>query len=99
MPHLRDKVRALRLSGRVRTLLNNTASLGRPVSPALAARVAALDPTLVEALGLRHLLHDGQLFLRVQTVSPAALCDTYTVHVPGAQAWVSAGFLSGQTPA
>ena len=99
MPHLRDKVRALRLSGRVRTLLNNTASLGRPVSPDLAAWVAALDPSLVEALGLRHLLHDGQLFLRVQTVSPAALCDTYTVHMPGAQAWVSAGFLSGQAPA
>jgi intein/homing endonuclease len=96
LPHLQDKVRALRLSGRVRRLLNNTASLGRPVSPALAARVAALDPTLVEVLGLHRLLRDGQLFLRVQSVTPVGPAETYGLDVPGAQPWVSAGFLSGQ---
>jgi intein/homing endonuclease len=96
LPHLRDKVRALRLSGRVRQLLNNTASLGRPVSPALAARVAALDPTLVEALGLHRLLHDGQHFLRVRSVAPVGPAETYGLYVPGARMWVSAGFISGQ---
>jgi hypothetical protein len=96
LPHQRDKVRALRPSGEVRRLLNNTSSQGRPVSPALAARVAALDPTVAAALGLHRLLRDGQLFLRVQRVTPAGLQETYGLDVPGAQAWVSAGFLSGQ---
>jgi hypothetical protein len=94
LPHLRDKVRALRLSGRVRQLLNNTSSLGRPVSPALAARVAALDPSLVAPLGLHRILAYGQLFLRVHSVTPAEPCATYAVEVPGAQTCVSGGFLS-----
>ena len=98
MPHLRDKVRALRLSGRVRQPLNNTASLGRPVSPALAARVAAMDPSLVAPLGLHRILAYGQLFLRVHTVTPAAACATYAVDVPGAQTCVSGGFLSACPP-
>lgn len=98
MPHLRDTVRALRLSGRVRQLLNNTASLGRPVSPALAARVAALDPSLVGSLGLHRILAYGQLFLRVQAVTPAEACATYAVDVPGVQTCVSGGFLSACPP-
>jgi LAGLIDADG-like domain len=98
LPHLRDKVRALGLSGRVRRLLNNTSSLGRPVSPGLAARVEALDPSLVAPLGLHRILAYGQLFLRVQVVTPAEPCATYAVEVPGAQTCVSGGFLSACPP-
>jgi LAGLIDADG-like domain len=98
LPHLRDRVRALGLSGRVRQLLNNTSSLGRPVSPALAARVAALDPSLVGPLGLHRILAYGQLFLRVQAVTPAEPCAAYAVEVPGAQTCVSGGFLSACLP-
>jgi hypothetical protein len=98
MPHLRDKVRALGLSGRVRQLLHNSSSLGRPVSPALAARVAALDPSLVAPLDLHRILTYGQLFLRVQAVTPAEPCATVAVAVPGAQTCVSGGFLSACPP-
>ena len=98
MPHLRDKVRALGLSGRVRQLLNNTSSLGRPVSPALAARVAALAPSLVAALGMHRILAYGQLFLRGHAVTPAEAYATYAVEVPGAQTCVSGGFLSACPP-
>ena len=95
LPHLSDKVRALRLSGRVRQLLNNTSSLGRPLSPALAAQVAALEPSLVAPLDLHRILAYGQLFLREQAVTPAGACETHAVEVPGAQTCVSGGFLSG----
>jgi hypothetical protein len=97
MPHLRDKVRALGLSGHVRQLLNNTASLGRPVSPALAARVAALDPAVAEALGLHHVLHYGRLFLPVRAVEAAGMCETYVLRGPRA-AVVAGGFLVGAPP-
>jgi hypothetical protein len=95
LPHLQARVRALRLSGRVRQLLNNTAALGRPVSPALAARVAALDPGVAEALGLHRVLAWGQLFLRVRAVEAAGPCETYRLHVPGAPAVIANGFLIG----
>jgi hypothetical protein len=74
-------------------------ALARPQPGVLeheASRVAALDPTLIAPLGLHRLLQDGQLFLRVQRISPAELYDTYTVHVPGARMRLSGGFLSGQ---
>jgi LAGLIDADG-like domain len=97
-PHLGDKVRALGLSGRVRQLLNTTRSRGRPVSPALAARVAALDPSFVAPLGLPRILAYGQLFLRGQAVTPAEPCATVAVAVRGARTCVSGGFLSSCPP-
>ena len=94
MPNLRAKARALGLSGETRRLLNNTLSLGRPVSTSLAARLEQFAPSVAESLGLERLTRYNQLFLPVISVEPAGEEEVFDLSVPGPMTYISDGFVS-----
>ncbi|HYG82196.1 MAG TPA: DNA polymerase [Pyrinomonadaceae bacterium] len=94
MPNLRRKVRALHLSGEARRLLNNTSSLGRPITASLASVVEADYPEVAGALGLQHLTEYKQLFLPVVSIVPAGERPVFDLSVPGPKTYISDGFVS-----
>jgi DNA polymerase I-like protein with 3'-5' exonuclease and polymerase domains len=94
MPNLQTKVRALNLSGEVRRLLNNTSSLGRPISTALALTVEADWPNVATHLGLQHITEHNQLFLPVVSIESAGEEEVFDLSVPGPKTYISDGFIS-----
>ncbi|MCA1631576.1 MAG: Hint domain-containing protein [Acidobacteria bacterium] len=94
MPNLQQKVRSLRLSGEARRLLNNTSSLGRPVTASLASVIEADYPEIAHRLGLSRLTLYGQMFLPVVSVVPSGEQPVYDLSVPGPMTYISDGFVS-----
>ena len=94
MPNLRHKVRALHLSGEARRLLNNTSSLGRPVTASLASVVETDYPEVAGVLGLQHLTEYKQLFLPVVSIVAAGERPVFDLSVPGPKTYISDGFVS-----
>lgn len=94
MPNLRYKARALHLSGEARRLLNNTASLGRPVTASLASVIEADYPEVAGALGLQHLIEYKQMFLPVVSVIAVGERPVFDLSVPGPMTYISDGFVS-----
>lgn len=94
MPNLQKKIRDLHLSGEVRRLLNNTASLGRPVSPQLARTIEKGYPEISRSLGLGHITGFKQLFLPVMKIEPAGELEVFDLSVPGPMTYISDGFVS-----
>lgn len=94
LPNLKQKVRGLGLSGEVRRLLNNTSSLGRPVSTALASAVEAEYPEVAAALGFERITARHQMFLPVASIEKAGVKQVYDLSVPGPMTYISDGFVS-----
>ena len=94
MPNLQKKIRALHLSGEVRRLLNNSSSLGRPVSTSLALALEESYPEVAHSLGLHHITSFRQLFLPVAKIEPAGEREVFDLSVPGAMTYISNGFVS-----
>ncbi|HEV2864218.1 MAG TPA: DNA polymerase [Pyrinomonadaceae bacterium] len=94
MPNLKQKVRGLGLSGEVRRLLNNTSSMGRPVSTALAHTVEVDYPEVAAALGFNRLTAYNQMFLPVASIEPAGVRQVFDLSVPGPMTYISDGFVS-----
>ena len=94
MPNLRHKARALHLSGEARRLLNNTSSLGRPVTASLASVIEADYPEVAGALGLQHLIEYKQMFLPVVSVNAVGERPVFDLSVPGPMTYLSDGFVS-----
>ncbi|HYH87175.1 MAG TPA: DNA polymerase, partial [Pyrinomonadaceae bacterium] len=94
MPNLKRKARGLQLSGEVRRLLNNTSSLGRPVSAALARTVEADYPEVARALELKRITAYNQMFLPVASVEEAGTQQVFDLSVPGPMTYISDGFVS-----
>ncbi|HMF57565.1 MAG TPA: DNA polymerase, partial [Pyrinomonadaceae bacterium] len=94
MPNLKYKVRGLHLSGEVRRLLNNTSSLGRPISTALALAVEHDYPRVSRALELEHITVYNQIFLPVVSIEEAGVHPVFDLSVPGPMTYISDGFIS-----
>ncbi|MCP9493445.1 MAG: DNA polymerase [Pyrinomonadaceae bacterium MAG19_C2-C3] len=94
MPNLQYKVRALGLSGETRRLLNNTATLGRPVSRSLAYTLELIAPEVARSLGLKRLTEHRQIFLPVVAVKDAGEQEVFDLSVPGSMTYISDGFVS-----
>jgi DNA polymerase I-like protein with 3'-5' exonuclease and polymerase domains/intein/homing endonuclease len=94
MPNLKKKVRGLALSGEVRRLLNNTSSLGRPVSTALASVVGAEYPEVAAALEFERITAYRQMFLPVASIKKAGVQQVFDLSVPGPKTYISDGFVS-----
>jgi DNA polymerase I-like protein with 3'-5' exonuclease and polymerase domains/intein/homing endonuclease len=94
MPNLSRRIRSLRLSGEARRLLNNSSSLGRPVSTALAAIIENAFPEVAHSLGLQRVTKFKQLFLPVSKIEPAGEREVFDLSVPGPMAYISDGFVS-----
>ncbi|HVF67138.1 MAG TPA: DNA polymerase [Pyrinomonadaceae bacterium] len=94
MPNLSRRIRSLRLSGEARRRLNNSSSLGRPVSTTLAATIEQDFPEVARSLGLQHVTKFKQLFLRVSKVEPAGEREVFDLSVPGPMTYISDGFVS-----
>ncbi len=94
LPNLQQKVRAMNLSGDIRQLLNNTSSLGRPVSASLALSIEQSHPEIADQLGLRRITHDKQLFLQVVSIERAGEQEVFDLSVPGPMTYLSNGFVS-----
>ena len=94
MPCLQSKVRALNLSGEARRLLNNTGSLGRPISTSLACRLEQDFPQVAVDLGLFRLTRHKQLFLPVVSIEDAGEQEVFDLSVPGPTTYISDGFVS-----
>jgi DNA polymerase I-like protein with 3'-5' exonuclease and polymerase domains len=94
MPNLREKIRSLSLSGEVRRLLNNSSSLGRPVSTVLARTLESAYPEVARVLGLQHITSFNQLFLPVVKIEPAGEREVFDLSVPGPMTYISDGFVS-----
>jgi DNA polymerase I-like protein with 3'-5' exonuclease and polymerase domains len=93
-PNLQDKVCQLDLTGEVRRLLNNTSSLGRPVSRRLAASLRESYQDIYETLGLYRTEKFGTIFDEVASIEPAGVSNVYDLSVPGPTTYVSNGFVS-----
>jgi DNA polymerase I-like protein with 3'-5' exonuclease and polymerase domains/intein/homing endonuclease len=94
MPNLRHKIRALHLSGEARRLLNNTSSLGRPLTASLASVLEADYPEVAGALGLQHLTEYKQMFLPVVSITAVGEQPVFDLSVPGPMTYISDGFVS-----
>ncbi|HYE65428.1 MAG TPA: DNA polymerase, partial [Pyrinomonadaceae bacterium] len=94
MPNLQRKIRALHLSGEARRLLNNTSSLGRPISTALAHTIEEDYPEVARVLGLQHVTGFKQLFLPVVKIEAAGEREVFDLSVPGPMTYISDGFVS-----
>jgi DNA polymerase I-like protein with 3'-5' exonuclease and polymerase domains len=93
-PNLQSKVRELRLVGEARTLLNNTSSLGRPVSRRLAATLRDSHRDVYESLELYRTEKFGTTFDKVVSVDSVGTSNVYDLSVPGPTTYVSNGFVS-----
>ncbi|HUQ30751.1 MAG TPA: DNA polymerase [Pyrinomonadaceae bacterium] len=94
MPNLAPKVRALHLSGEIRRLLNNTSSLGRPLTASLASTIEAGYPEVGKELGLHRLTEYKQMFLPVVSVVASGELPVFDLSVPGPMTYISDGFVS-----
>jgi hypothetical protein len=94
LPNLKGKIRVLKLSGEVRRLLNNTSSMGRPVSSALAYKIEENYPVVAETLNLKHLTQYKQLFLPVVSIENLGEEEVFDLSVPGTMTYISDGFVS-----
>jgi DNA polymerase I-like protein with 3'-5' exonuclease and polymerase domains len=94
MPNLNRRIRSLRLSGEARRLLNNSSSMGRPVSAALAATIETDFPEVAHSLGLHHVTKCKQLFLPVSKIEPVGEHEVFDLSVPGPMTYISDGFVS-----
>lgn len=94
MPNLQHKARALNLSGEARRLLNNTLSMGRPISITLACTLNGSYPDVTCDLGLVHMIDYDQLFLPVVSIEEAGEQEVYDLSVPGPMTYISDGFVS-----
>lgn len=94
MPNLQHKVRALNLSGEVRRLTNNTASLGRSISTTLALTLEKNYPLVAADLNLSRITCCNQLFLPVISIEPAGEQEVFDLSVPGPMTYISDGFVS-----
>jgi len=94
MPHMQNKVKALGLTGESRRLLNNTSSLGRPISLPVAQQLQREYPVVADALGLYRITQHGQVFDKVESVKSAGKACVYDLSVPGPMTYISDGFVS-----
>jgi DNA polymerase I-like protein with 3'-5' exonuclease and polymerase domains/intein/homing endonuclease len=94
MPNLQGSIRALHLSGEARRLLNNSSSLGRPVSTALALTLEENYPEVAHSLPLHHITSFRQLFLQVAKIESAGAREVFDLSVPGPMTYLSDGFVS-----
>ena len=94
MPNLQEKIRSLVLSGEPRRLLNNTSSMSRPVSIALAETIERSYPTVAESLNLKHLTQYKQLFLQVASIENIGEEEVFDLSVPNVMTYISDGFVS-----
>jgi DNA polymerase I-like protein with 3'-5' exonuclease and polymerase domains/intein/homing endonuclease len=94
MPNLKEKIRSLSLSGEARRLLNNTSSMSRPVSKALAYTIEQNYPAVAESLNLKHLTEYNQLFLPVVSMENVGEEEVFDLSVPNVMTYISDGFVS-----
>lgn len=98
MPNLQRKVKTLIASGEIRsklyTLLNNTNTLGRPVSLPLAHKIMGMNSEVGRTLGLHRITDYKQLFVKVTKIEPIGERQVYDLSVPGSMTYISEGFIS-----
>ena len=92
-PNLKEKVRSLKLHGETRRLLNNTLSLGRPVSRGLAIKVGNVDYDVYKALQLNLLVNNCQYFDKVIEIENIGCVNTYDLQIDSTETFVANGFV------
>jgi DNA polymerase I-like protein with 3'-5' exonuclease and polymerase domains len=98
-PNLKDKVRALGLSGEIRRLLNNTASLDRDVSLKLAQQIKDESKDVYNHLELYRTLDFGTFFDKIESITERGEKHVYDLSVPGPMTYISNGFVSHNSQA
>ena len=95
-PHLQSKVKNLELSGELRRLLNNTSSLARPISKAVASHIKQVEGGQAAwyQLELYRITDYGTVFDAVKRITPIGKEPVYDLSVPGPTTYISDGFVS-----
>lgn len=98
-PNLRQKVRDLKLTGEVRRLLNNTASLGRPVTRNLARQLKEKNPDVYSKLELYRIAEYNTYFDEIVSIEEVESSQVYDLSIPGPMTYISNGFVSHNSQA
>lgn len=93
LPNQKERVRALRLRGEIRKILNNTAVRNTPITPSIAEKVYQIDPAVYRRLGLDK-LGDGMVFLPVKRITDVGEQRTFDLEVAGSKTFLANGFVS-----
>lgn len=93
LPLQQAKSKNLNVIGEARRLLNNTRTLGRPISRRLMEQLRVF-PDVFNALDLDLFVDHGIVPDSIISIKPAGLAHVYDLSVPGPMTYISDGFIS-----